>query len=416
MRHEPQATGGSHDPDYVGDSEFPTILVADVDRSHAIPVPDEPAALVCAAEDAAHDLAPPVPALRAGTAGVRFLLQDDFHPQALGLVGQQEAHAPMRPLVYLLVIFRANIGLLSQITHVANDQRSHACLVQRGDKSRGLLVLNLPDLVLDFLELFLLGADDPLAALGALLHTPIDAAVQFRLQLVAVLHFGTQEPPVEDMRLRPIVGGGHMYFAQVDARHLVAMRVLGRFLQIGRNGLVLGPCPVNDDGSGQLPGPGEDERDGIPPVGEAQRPIFQHHRGAFVFNPEVALALMWGLHIGVARLFTFLPGLETGKEGLHAGVGGVGVQFGRGMPAHQVLRLQPDTFVPDGAPEGDERLAIEPPALLREFIQLFACADLHTAYLILLHREAFFLSTPKTVMGSKGDTRAKAPYLSAAFN
>jgi hypothetical protein len=34
---------------------------------------------------------------------------------------------------------------------------------------------------------------------------------------------------------------------------------------------------------------------------------------------------------------------------------------------------------------GDERLAIEPPALLREFIQVFACADLYAAYLILLH-------------------------------
>jgi len=52
MRPEPQATGGSHNPDYVGDAKFSTILVPDVDRAHTIAVPDEPTALVRAPEDA----------------------------------------------------------------------------------------------------------------------------------------------------------------------------------------------------------------------------------------------------------------------------------------------------------------------------------------------------------------------------
>jgi len=84
-----------------------------------------------------------------------------------------------------------NICVLSQIAHVANDQRLHACLVQRGDESARLLVLDRFDLMFDLLELFLLGADDPLAPLAAFLHTPVNAGVEFGLQLVAVLHFGT---------------------------------------------------------------------------------------------------------------------------------------------------------------------------------------------------------------------------------
>jgi len=39
-----------------------------------------------------------------------------------------------------------NIGVLSQIAHVANDQRLHSCLLQRGDESACLLVLDILDL------------------------------------------------------------------------------------------------------------------------------------------------------------------------------------------------------------------------------------------------------------------------------
>jgi len=50
----------------VGGAKIPTILVADVDRAHAIAMPDEPAALIRTAEHAAPDLAAPMPTLRAG--------------------------------------------------------------------------------------------------------------------------------------------------------------------------------------------------------------------------------------------------------------------------------------------------------------------------------------------------------------
>ena len=174
MRREPQARGRCHDADYW---ELTQILSADVDRAHAVAVEDEAAALVRAAKDAALHLGADASALRAGAGGVRLLLQEHFHAQALGLVGELLAHAAMRPLVDLLVVRMSNIRRLSEISHIANDQRSHACLLQRGDELARLLVLDLFDLLLDLLELLFLRADHPLAPLAAFLHASIDAAI-----------------------------------------------------------------------------------------------------------------------------------------------------------------------------------------------------------------------------------------------
>ena len=87
----------------------------------------------------------------------------------------------MRPLVDFLIVLGANTGLSSEIAHVADHGGRHACLTQRGDKSRSLLVLDLSYLLFYFLELFVLGADDPLASLRPFLHLAINATVQFRL-------------------------------------------------------------------------------------------------------------------------------------------------------------------------------------------------------------------------------------------
>ena len=52
----------------------------------------------------------------------------------------------------------------------------------------------------------------------------------------------------------------------------------------------------------------------------------------------------------------------------------------RGEKPFEMLLLEKDSFVPDGAPEEDERLCIELAALMRQFIQLFRFVDLYTAY------------------------------------
>jgi hypothetical protein len=67
-------------------------------------------------------------------------LEHDLDALPLGLVGEFEAHGAMRPLVDLLIVLGANISVLPQIAHVTDHERSHACLMQRGDEPRCLLI------------------------------------------------------------------------------------------------------------------------------------------------------------------------------------------------------------------------------------------------------------------------------------
>ena len=187
LRPKPQARGRCHDANYW---ELTQILSSDVDAPHSITV-IRPATLRATEHPPGH-LAPHVLTVRASSTGVGLFLQEDLHPKPFCLIGEFEAHTPMRPLVNLLVVRRANIAALPNIAHIANHERLDACFMQRRYQVRRLLVLDLVNLLFELLELFLLGTDDPLAAF---LHVPIDAAVESRLQLIAVLHFGTQEPP-----------------------------------------------------------------------------------------------------------------------------------------------------------------------------------------------------------------------------
>ncbi len=57
MRHKPYACGGCHLRNYVGDAEFPTILVSDIAGSGPITMPGEAASLVRTAEHTALRLA-----------------------------------------------------------------------------------------------------------------------------------------------------------------------------------------------------------------------------------------------------------------------------------------------------------------------------------------------------------------------
>ena len=178
-------------------------------------------------------------------------------------------------------------------------------------------------------------------------------------------------------------------------------------LLVRRNGFVLDARPMDHHRLGQVPGPGQDQRGVATPVREPKMPILEDHRGALIFDPEVPFPLMGRFYVGIV-LAALPPAFERGKERLDAGVGGMGVQRVRRVPAHQVFRTQPDALVPHRAPEGHERLAVEPPTLAGERIQLFACADLHSAYLICTHILIFFSSPPKTGTCFTGDARAKA--------
>ena len=55
------------------------------------------------------------------------------------------------------------------------------------------------------------------------------------------------------------------------------------------------------------------------------------------------------------------PRFERSKKRLHARISRMGVELRGRMPAHQVLALEPEVLVPDGTPEGDDRLRVEFP-------------------------------------------------------
>ena len=115
-------------------------------------------------------------------------------------------------------------------------------------------------LILDLLELFLLGADQLLATAGAFLQPAIDAAVQFGLQFVAIPYFGAQQPPIENVGAIPIMGNCRMDLPKIDARN-AALRKWADWsrLVIGGNGFVLRAGPMKDNSLRQTPWPVEDQ-------------------------------------------------------------------------------------------------------------------------------------------------------------
>ena len=137
-----------------------------------------------------------------------------------------------------------------------------------------------------------------------------------------------------------------------------------RFSFIGRNRFILRACPVDHDRGRQFPRPIKDEWLIAFAIREPQFPICKFHGTLLVLDAEVPLALARWVGIGIAHLFAFPPRFERGKEGLHTGIGSMSMQFLGGEEAHEVLGLEPQSLMPDGAPEEDERLGIELPAFM----------------------------------------------------
>lgn len=134
---------------------------------------------------------------------------------------------------------------------------------------------------------------------------------------------------------------------------------------------------MNHDRLWGFPRPYEYERGIAFAVGEGKHPVLVAHGTRLVLNTKVPLALVRGFGVWVACFLSFSPTLEGSEEGLHAGIGGMGMQVGAGMPAHQVFGTQPDALLAYRAPEGDQRLAVEFPAGMRERIQLLGFAKIY---------------------------------------
>lgn len=162
MRPKPYACGGCHSRNNVRETEFPTILVSDVLCSHTVSMPG-------IATRATGEVPTCWSILLAMTTGrtrprrVAFFLYQNLHAQTLCLIGEQVANLSMRPLMQFLVIRRANIQVLPDITHIANDHRLHTLLIQCGSQNRRLLVFDILDLVGDLLELLLFRENESFA-------------------------------------------------------------------------------------------------------------------------------------------------------------------------------------------------------------------------------------------------------------
>jgi hypothetical protein len=127
----------------------------------------------------------------------------------------------MKPLMNFLVGGMSNIVVHANVSHIPDGQRSHACLMQRGDESGRLFVLHIPDLVLELPQLFLLRANQPLPLTRAFLLA-VDPGLQGGLELVLVLPFATKETPIENDGLLSIVSHSLMNSSQIDAYHLLS--------------------------------------------------------------------------------------------------------------------------------------------------------------------------------------------------
>ena len=89
------------------------------------------------------------------------------------------------------------------------------------------------------------------------------------LELVLILPFGAQEPSVENVGVRAIVGDGRVDFPQVDACaqersalllvFILAAWQVGAKEPIGRQGFVLFSRPADDHRLRQRPGPRDEQ-------------------------------------------------------------------------------------------------------------------------------------------------------------
>lgn len=176
MWRMPQPSGGCHSPDYVGVPKLPAILGPDIDGADSIPVIRPATSFVRAGENPTLGRRfAPMPTGGTRLAGIMLVLQHHLHAMPLGFVREIEAGFACRPLMNLLIRHMAFAVVLSDVAHIANHQRLHPSYVEGGDKFAGLLMLDVPYLMLEFCQLFALGADKAPAASAPLLFVSISA-------------------------------------------------------------------------------------------------------------------------------------------------------------------------------------------------------------------------------------------------
>lgn len=132
---------------------------------------------------------------------------------------------------------------------------------------------------------------------------------------------------------------------------------------------VLLTCPVNDRRLWERPGPIKQQRIVATAIGKPQDPILEFHGRAFILHAKVPFTPRWRVCVRIG-FAAFTPGVERSKKGLHTGIGGMSVKLIVGEKPHQVLRFEPDAFMPDDAPEEDQCSRVKFAAGMRQCIIL----------------------------------------------
>jgi hypothetical protein len=115
-----------------------------------------------------------------------------------------------------LIVKRAYIQVFADRANISDHQPLHAFSLQRADQVAGKFVFDILDLVLQCSQLFLFAVDELFASPGARLFAG-DSAIQFSFELVLILPFAAQEPPIHDVGVKPIMRNGRVYLAEVNA-------------------------------------------------------------------------------------------------------------------------------------------------------------------------------------------------------
>ena len=171
MRPKPYPRGRCHVANYWTQVQ---ILSSNVTSSDSIAMPRETALFVGTVEHAPLRLAlASMSTDRTRLARVAFLLQGYYHSVPLSLVGKQVPHGAMGPLMEFLIILGADIQVLPNIADIPNHKRLDTFSMQCRDQSACLFMFHIGDLMLEFLELFLLGTNEFLAATRTFL-LPVD--------------------------------------------------------------------------------------------------------------------------------------------------------------------------------------------------------------------------------------------------
>lgn len=317
------------------------------------------------------------PTGRTGLGCVGFILQDNHHASTFALVREQEARLAAYHLMNLLVGLRAIVESLPDVPHIANDYRLDTIAMECRNKSGRLLVLNIADLVIEFAKLFALALDKFPSALRAA-RFRVYLAGKFCFDLVLVLADRAQLAAIQDRAVLAIVGYGHVDFAQIHARRLVASRFGYLFSRVRRYRFVLLTLPTNNQRARHGERPIQNQGRIAFAVGKNQLAITMPDSRVLVFNTKEppAAARRICARVGLAPR---PPRFERCEKGLHTGVGSVGVEVIGVKPSHHAGRFQPHALMPHRSPKPDNCIRVETPTLKSERVQLRGFADFDSA-------------------------------------